>query len=119
MRLFGFAGFLRFRDLQNIRLMDVSFNGVCMKINIVKGNTDVYKDGRELCNARTHGDTCPVHTLEEYLISFGVEVNSSDYFFRFLTFCENTCVYKVRRDNRPLSYTRVREIVYSLLKKWG
>ena len=41
----------------------------------------------------------------------GVEVNSSDYLFRSLTFCKNANVYKVRRDNRRLSYTRAREIV--------
>lgn len=67
------------------------FNNFCLKINIVKINTDVYKEGHELCIARTHGDTCPVHTLEEYLILLGVE----DYFyFKFLTFCENTNIYK-------------------------
>lgn len=111
MCLLGFAGFLRFSELANIRLMDVSFNDVCMKINIVKSKTDVYKEGHELCIARTHGDTCPVHTLEEYISLLGVEVNSSDYLFRSLTFCKYANVYKVRRDNRPLSYTRASEIV--------
>lgn len=99
--------------------MDVSFYDVCMKINIVKSKTDVYKEGHELCIARTLGDTCPVHTLEEYILLLGVEVNSSDYLFRSLTFCRNTNVYKVRRDDRPLSYTRARESVIHVFEEMG
>lgn len=99
--------------------MDVSFNDVCMKINIVKSKTDVYKKGHELCIARTHGDTCPLHTLEEYILLLGVEVKFSDYLFRSLTFCKNTNVYKVRRDNRPLSYNRAREIFLHAFEEIG
>lgn len=68
--------------------MDISFNDVCMKINIVKSKSDVYKEGHELCIARIQGDTCPLHTLEEYILLLGVEVKFSDYLFRSLTFCK-------------------------------
>lgn len=119
MCLLGFAGFLRFSELANIKLSDLSFDNVCMRINIVKSKTDVYKEGHELCIARTHGDTCPVHTLEEYIKLLDVEVSSSEYLFRSLTFCKNTNTYKIRRDNRPLSYTRAREIVLDAFGEIG
>ena len=104
----GFAGFLRYSELANIKLCDISFEETHMAINIVRSKTYVYKEGHKLCNATTHCVTCLVHKLEHYLKMLDVDINSQEYLFRSLTYCENTNTYRVRRCNRPLSYTRAR-----------
>lgn len=88
-----------------------------MKINFIKRETDFYKESHTFCIAKTHGDTCSVHTLEEYIIVLGVKVNC--YLLESLTFCKNTNVYQVRRNNCPLFYTRAREIVLHVFEERG
>ena len=45
MCLLGFTGFLRYSELANIKLCDISFENTHMTINIVRSKTDVYKEG--------------------------------------------------------------------------
>ena len=45
MCLLGFTGFLRYLELANIKLCDISFENTHMTINIVRSKTDVYKEG--------------------------------------------------------------------------
>ena len=80
--LLGFAGFLGYSELANIKLCYISFEDTHMAINIVRSKTDVYKEGRKLCIARTHCVTCPVHSLEQYLKMLDVDINSQEYLFR-------------------------------------
>ena len=88
MCLLGFAGFLRYSELVNIKLCDISFEETHMTINIVRSKTDVHKEGHKLCIARTHCVTCPVHKLEQYLKMLDVDINSQEYLFRSLTYCK-------------------------------
>jgi integrase len=105
MCLLGFAGFLRFSEIVNIRFSDVNILASCVEINIVKSKTDVYKSGQKVCIARTFCDTCPVNMLEKYLSLLNFDMHCSQYLFRSLSFCKKSKGYKLRSDDRPISYT--------------
>ena len=61
MFLVGFSGFLRFNEIVNIRVKDVSFHDLHMRIFIQKSKTDVYRQGREVVIASSNDYTCPVY----------------------------------------------------------
>ena len=119
MCLLGFAGFLRFSEIVNIRFSDVNIQASCVEINIVKSKTDVYKSGQKVCIARTYCDTCPVNMLEKYLALLNFDMHCSQYLFRSLSFCKKSKDYKLRSDDRPISYTRAREIILEAFGKIG
>lgn len=106
----GFAGFLRFSEIVNIRYLDICLQNNCVEINIVNSKTDVYKTGQKVCIARTFCDTCPVNILEKFLRLSDADMHSSQYLFRSVSFCKKSNSYRLRTDNRPISYTRAREI---------
>nr|XP_034331422.1 integrase/recombinase xerD homolog [Crassostrea gigas] len=115
----GFAGFLRFSEIVNIRYLDICLQNNCVEINIVKSKTDVYKTGQKVCIARTFWDTCPVNILEKFLRLSNADRHSSQYLFRSVSFCKKSNSYRLRTDNRPISYTRAREIILDALEKIG
>ncbi|XP_062621054.1 uncharacterized protein LOC134282664 [Saccostrea cucullata] len=119
MCLLGFAGFLRFSEIVNIRYSDICIQTNCVEINIVKSKTDVYKTGHKVCIARTFCDTCPVNMLEKFLKLSNADMHSPLFLFRSLSFCKKFQTYKLRSDNRPISYTRAREIILDSLEKIG
>lgn len=117
--LLGYAGFLRFSEIVNIQRSHVSFKESHLKLFIGKSKTDVYSEGNYVYISRTNSPNCPVALLQRYLTMSGIEENSTDYIFRQLSFCKKSGIYKLRKHNVPLSYTRVREIVLSALKTLG
>lgn len=108
MCLLSFAGFLRSKELINIKRSDVSFFSDYVEIFIESSKTDVYRDGTRVVIARVSSDLCPVNNFEIYLSLAGIQDNSQDYVFCAVTRTENG--FKLRNCSKPLSYTRVREI---------
>ena len=119
MCLLGYAGFLRFSELVNIKMSDINFYESYMTLNISKSKTDVYKEGSLLHIARSNSDTCPVAMLERYLKLADLKTSSHEYVFRSMTYCKKSCSYKLRSGNQPLSYTRSREIVLDAFEAIG
>jgi hypothetical protein len=73
-----------------------------------KSKTDIYRDGDRIVIARTDNKLCPVQNLENYL---EWSCNPSDidvYLFRNLMKSKDQFIF--RRDYKPLSYTRMREL---------
>ena len=60
--LLGFAGFLRFNEITNIRRSNVEFSTTFLKIFITKSKTDVYRDGKWSYIAKSNSSLCPVST---------------------------------------------------------
>jgi len=63
----GFAGFLRFDELINLRPCDIKVDGEMMSMN-VQSKTDQLRQGDSVAVARTGTSTCPVAMLEQYLL---------------------------------------------------
>ena len=119
MCLIGYAGFLRFSEIVNLRMCDIKFFPDHVLLFIVKSKTDVYKGGSEVFIARTFTSTCPVSMLEKYLSLANIDKTSDEFIFRALSFCKKTDTYKLRSCGSSLTYTRAREILLNALEVLG
>ena len=64
--LIGFAGFLRFNEIANLKESDVRVFDEHMELFIESSKTDQYRDGAWVTIARSGFPTCPVQMLERY-----------------------------------------------------
>jgi hypothetical protein len=109
MCLLSFSGFLRSKELINIKRSDVFLFSDHVEIFIESSKTDVYKDGTRVVIARVFSDLCPVSNLELYFGLAGIQDDSQGYVFCAVSKTDHG--YKLRDCGKPISYTRVREIL--------
>ena len=79
-----------------------------MSLFIESSKTDKFREGAWLLIARTNTELCPVSNLEKYIKWTGLEKDSD----RFL-FCRMSALksgYKIRKENKHLSYTNFRNM---------
>ena len=69
--------------------------------------------------AKTFTDTCPVNTLIQYLAKFKLPSSSDQDNISGFTFSKKQNKYIFRKKNKPLSYTRTREIILNTFEKIG
>ena len=117
--LLGYSGFLRFSEIANLKRANISIQDDHMTLNIVKSKTDVYNEGNKVVFARTLSKSCPVNMLERYLDIASIKSDVDEFIFRSLSYCKNADSYKLRNADRPLSYTRAREIILSAFDSIG
>ncbi len=124
MCILGFAGFLRFDELSNITNGDLAVFDTHMTIFIEKAKTDQYREGRTVYISRSESDLCPVAITIAYMHVGGIKCESSEsddlgdtFLFRGLIVSKNG--EKLRKVNKPISYTRVREILIKELGELG
>ena len=117
--LLGFAGFLRFSEIVNIRRSHITFHSDHVSLFIARSKTDKYNQGSHVCIAKTGTQTCPVNMLSRYLQMAGIISTSDEYIFRQITFLKKSNSYKLRDVTKPLSYTRAREIILASLEGIG
>ena len=108
MILIAFAGFLRSVELLHICRSDILFCDQYVSIFIEKSKTDVYRDGAWVVLSSTNTELCPVLHLKRYLSLAKIAEDSSEYIFRALTLVKGSHV--LRKENKPLTYTRLREL---------
>lgn len=81
----------------------------------------MYKTGQNVCTARIFCHTCPVNILEKFLKLSNADILLNTCLDRCL-FCKKkkqTNTFKLRTVNRPISYTRAREIILDAFEKIG
>jgi integrase len=117
--LLGYSGFLRFSEIVNIKRSDISIYDQHISIFISRSKTDRYNEGSNVYIAKTGSNTCPVNMLYRYLDMAGIECTSDEHIFRQITYLKKSNSYKLRNTTKPLSYTRVREIILSALEEIG
>jgi len=64
--LVGYAGFLRFDELSNLKESDVQILEEHMELFIESSKADQYRDGAWVVMARTPSKLCPVAMMERY-----------------------------------------------------
>ena len=57
--------------------------------------------------------------LERYLNLAELNSSSEQYIFGSLSYCKKYQSYKLRKNNKPLTYTRARELILSALQSIG
>ena len=105
--LLGYAGFLRFSELSNLRACDVKISGSFCRLFLECSKTDQLREGAWVTIARSDLKTCPVKALEQYIAAAEIDLEDDLPLFRAIAPKNSSC--KVRRQG--ISYTRVRELV--------
>ncbi|KAJ8304840.1 hypothetical protein KUTeg_018423 [Tegillarca granosa] len=82
--LLGFSGFLRFNELANIKLSDISFKQGYVEISIRKSKTDIYRRGNVIVISETGNKLCPVSWLRDYIKCARFKLGSDDFLFTAL-----------------------------------
>lgn len=119
MCLTSFSGFLRFSELSNLRRSDIVFRGTYMKLFIEKSKTDVYRDGAWVPIAKTGSSTCPLSMMKRYIKKAQIPKDSDEFLFRGLSYFRKSRTYKLRKKNKPLSYSRARKIILDAFEEIG
>ncbi|KAK3086407.1 hypothetical protein FSP39_017996 [Pinctada imbricata] len=111
--------FLRFSELSKLKVKNISFHELHMSVHIEGSKTDVYRRGNNVLIARTSKDTCPVYWLKLYLDLAGISKSPEDFIFRSIRYFKSSDSYKLCSCNRPISYTRARELLRDALASVG
>ncbi|XP_062612565.1 integrase/recombinase xerD homolog [Saccostrea cucullata] len=119
MFLMGFAGFLRFNELANLRVRNISFHDFYMCLHIESSKTDVYRRGNDVLIASTGNATCPVFWAKHYLQLAGISGKPDDFIFRSVRYFKSANCHRLCNINKPISYTRAREILLDSLSTIG
>jgi integrase len=115
MIIVAYCGFLRYNELSQLTCNDISFFDKHVKIIIPKSKTDQYRQGNEILLAKLSSIACPVKALTKYIHSAGIVLSSDLFLFRPLY--KTKSAYSLKSSNRPLSYTRTKEVLLSRLKE--
>ena len=114
MILLGYAGFLRFNEISQLKCSDVEFKDDYLTLQIRKSKTDVYRSGKEVMIAKGSSSACPHTMLTKYLQVSGQDVHSDMYLFRPVNRSKGKA--KLLSTNKQISYTRARECIVGKLK---
>ena len=117
--LLGYSGFLRYDELAHIKASNIKFFETHMEIVLEKSKTDIYRQGNVVVISRIETNYCPVAMLEKYLRETHIDVMSDNFIFRSLTFFKSSNTTSLCKQNKPLSYTRAREIILEALQTLG
>jgi len=113
--LLSFAGFLRFDELSNINVCDITVGSEFLTLRIPRSKTDQLRQGDEVIIARSGLDTCPVAMLEAYMQKGDIQSGSSQRLFRAIV---SGKVVKLRASG-GLSHTRMAELLDEKLQELG
>ena len=116
--ILGYSGFLRYDELSSLRVCDIVFQPTHVRVFIEKSKTDQYRDGKWCYIANGDTELCPTKIIHLYLEKCGItDFTSDEYLFRAIS--KGKYYEKLRNKNKPISYTRVREILLAALKEIG
>ena len=76
----GYACFLRFDEMSNIKCNNFSFCADYVRIEITKSKTDQYRSGNEVLISKGCSSTCPYSMLERCLSLAGLNTESDDFY---------------------------------------
>lgn len=110
--LVGFSAFMRSSELLNIRVCDIDVKPTYMSIFIESSKTDKYRDGSWVSIAKTGTVLCPVENVQK-LIKWA-NLQNDDYLLCNLSATKSG--YKVRKANKKMSYTNLRELFMEALE---
>ena len=108
----SFMRFLRFSELSNLKRSDFILHNTHMSIFIEKSKTDIYRKGHWLHLAKLNSNLCPLDLTKRYFVLAGIDKQCDKYIFRGIENTKNG--QKLRKINKPLSYTTVRGQVLDL-----
>ena len=109
--------FLRFDELSHLKYSDFILHNTHMSIFIEKSKTDIYRKGHWLHYAKLKSNWHPLDLTKRYFVLAGIDNQCDKYIFRGIENTKNG--QKLRKIDKPLSYTTVRGHVLELLANIG
>ena len=110
--LIGYSGFLRSSELINIKISDIVFHSTYMAIFMESSKTDKYRDGSWVLIAKTGSNICPVNNALKFIE--WTNLSGDDYLLCNLSATKTG--YKVRKNNKNMSYTNLRDQFIEAIK---
>lgn len=112
--------FFRISEVSLAKRSDIKFYSSHCTIYVAKSKRDALRQGNEVMLARTGRVTSPVTLLERFCSVAVISENSSEHLFRPVFLCKHLNKYVLRTPyDKPLSYTRVSEILKEKLTVLG
>lgn len=110
----GYAGFLRFNDISELKCNYIEFNEDHVILKIRKSKTDIYRSGKEVLISKGSSSACPHSMLKKYLRVTEQYVYSDKFLFRPANRSKGKA--KLLVVIKKISYTRARECIVGKLK---
>lgn len=107
MTILAYAGFFRSAEILHLRRSDIHICTTHAQIFIEQSKTDIYRDGAWVILSKLDSSLCPVRNLELYFNLASIPPNSDEFIFRNVS--KKKGHYVLRKDDKPLTYTRFRE----------
>ena len=121
MMVLAFFGFLRFSDLGQLRLRDVTVEDRYVRIFIRDSKTDPEGKGQTVVVAKNAGKADPVSSVEDYkrrMQHSNKEVDQENFYFPSMRRCRGNKEVFVF-DKKPMSYDTARKAVLEEASKHG
>ena len=96
---------------------DVDIQDGYMRLFLEQSKTDIYRSDHWIYDSKLNSVLCPVKITLKYIQKTKILKGRSEYLFRGVV--EKNNGYRRQGINKPITYTRVRKDVLSLLKKPG
>ena len=100
-------------------MQNIIFHGSHVELTLDQSKTDIYRRGNIVVIAKTGNDLCPVTWLKKYVQLADLNSNPEFFIFRSRCFFKLQKMYKLNKNNCPLSYARAREILLKALDDIG
>ena len=117
--ILSFTAFLRYDELSKIKYCDILFGSNYLKIFLETSKTDVHRIGEWVYVAKLSSNNCPVKIVKRYLLKAGFDSYSENYIFRGITRNKVKQNRKLKRSNKPISYSTVRSLLLQVFKSVG
>jgi site-specific recombinase XerD len=115
----AFVAFLRFDEVTNILVKDISFKDSHIELAIPKAKTDQLRQGNVVVIASTGGYSCPVSLLSRYMKSAGFSKSKRDSNFLFTRVIFKNKRLQIFHTGKPMTYSNVRDIVKNKAQQIG
>ena len=115
--ILAYAGFLRFSEASTLKRDDIDIQDAYMRLLLEQSKTYIYRSGHWIYISKLNSVLCPVKITQKYIKKAKILKGRSEYLFQGLV--KKNSGYRLRVIKKPITYTRVREDVLSVLKKLG
>ena len=119
MMVLSYTGFLRYSEVSDLKASDIKWKKTHIELFIEKSKTDIYRDGHWLLISKLNSPICPLRILKRYLVRTDTHKNSNKFLFRGMNFFKNSKTHKLRKKNKPLSYSAARSNMLDMVTKIG
>ena len=113
----SFLRFLIFPEFISLKCSDLILKETHMSIFIEKSKTKVYREGYWMHLSNLQSVLCPIKLLRKYIEAAKTKESEEKFIFRQIYHSKQG--FKLKDLDKPISYTTVKDILLTSLKKIG